>query len=222
MLVVLEPHVEQRLVALDQRRFKVQRVLLGAGGDDVQRGDPLGQLARLALQRARRAEVGAHPRAQIGRLADVDHLARRVAEGVDAGLGRQRRHLGDELGSQLFSAHGCKGRANKRKLARPAGLEPAASASAGQRSNPLSYGRTPPVYTPAASTACNPSRASPQFARTPQSPFLRPPPVIPAQAGTTRPRRRHTPQHPDGPPKPLPRRRRTSETKKPREAAPTA
>ncbi len=32
--------------------------------------------------------------------------------------------------------------ANKRRLVRPGGLEPPTSGSAGQRSDPLSYGRT--------------------------------------------------------------------------------
>ena len=56
MLVVLEADVEERLVALDERGFEVEGVLLGAGRDDVELGDFGGELAGLALERAWRAE----------------------------------------------------------------------------------------------------------------------------------------------------------------------
>ena len=106
VLVVLEADVEERLVALDERGFEVEGVLLGAGRDDVELGDFGGELAGLALERARRAEVGADAGAEVGGLADVDDAARGVAEGVDAGLGRQSGDLCGDLGAQLIGGHG--------------------------------------------------------------------------------------------------------------------
>ena len=85
VLIVLEPDVVERLMTLHQRRFQVERLLLGVGDDVLEVGDSAAKVAQLRLQAGGRAEVRAHAGAQAGGLADVDHLAAVAAEQVDAG-----------------------------------------------------------------------------------------------------------------------------------------
>jgi len=89
-LVVLEANVVTRLVLLDQVVFEDQRFLVAGGHQRFDVFDPADQKLNLrALVGV--AEVGAHPRAQVFRLADIDHLAGFVAHQIDA---RARRHVG--------------------------------------------------------------------------------------------------------------------------------
>ena len=78
VLVVLEADVEERLVALDQRRPRgaapPASVCVTTYSKSAIASD---ERARLRLHAARRAEVGAHAAAQARRLADVDHVALR-------------------------------------------------------------------------------------------------------------------------------------------------
>ena len=90
VLVVLQPHVEERLVPLDQRRLQQQRLLRRRREDELDVSDPLDELARLRLERVRGAEVGAHAVAQHRRLPDVQDRALRVLKDVNAGLRRHR------------------------------------------------------------------------------------------------------------------------------------
>ena len=83
-LVVAEPDVERRPVALDEVLLEMQRLRLRAGDDDLDVGDALGEL-RASHPRVATLEVAAHPRAQRLRLAHVQHFARLVAEEVHAG-----------------------------------------------------------------------------------------------------------------------------------------
>ena len=93
VLVVLEPDVEDGLVALDQRRFEHQRLRLVGGHDVVERLDLLGECAHLRLEAAAGAEVGADARPQALRLADVEHLGAGVLHDVDAGALGEGAHL---------------------------------------------------------------------------------------------------------------------------------
>ena len=52
VFVVLEADVKEGLMALDQRGFEMQRVLLGMGGDDLELRDAFGEDAGLAFERA--------------------------------------------------------------------------------------------------------------------------------------------------------------------------
>ncbi len=99
VLVVLEADVEEGLVALDQRRLQVHRLAVGLGDDVLEVLDLLDERPRLHLERVRRAEVVAHAVAQVGRLADVDHVFLGVAHDVDAGLRGQRREPGGKAGA---------------------------------------------------------------------------------------------------------------------------
>ena len=91
-LVVAQPHVERRPVALDEVLLEVQRLDLGAGDDRLDVGDPRRRAGRSpgALSLEPGLEVLAHARAQRLRLADVEHLAALASEEVDAGARRQR------------------------------------------------------------------------------------------------------------------------------------
>jgi hypothetical protein len=89
-LVVLQPDVEVRLVALDQLVLEDQRLGGRVGADHLEVGDLGHQGDRLGRQGAGRAEVGAHAVAQRGGLADVDDLAGRALHQVDARVGAER------------------------------------------------------------------------------------------------------------------------------------
>ena len=106
VLVVLESDVEEGLMALDQRRFKVERILLGVRGDVLELRNLRGKDSRLAFHRARRAEVAADSGSEIGRFADVDDPVGGVAERVDARLRRQRGDLSLKLGARLLGGGG--------------------------------------------------------------------------------------------------------------------
>jgi hypothetical protein len=90
LLVVAQPHVEARLVLLDQLVLEEQRLLHVRGGDHLEVGDAVHQERNLVAAVAAAVEVAAHARAQALRLADVEHGPLGVAEDVDAGLDRQR------------------------------------------------------------------------------------------------------------------------------------
>ena len=93
-LVVAQPHVERRAVALDEVLFEVERLDLALRDDRLDRLDAVGHLAD-PLPRVARAglEVRAHAGAQRLRLPDVENIALRVAEEVDAGLLRHALQL---------------------------------------------------------------------------------------------------------------------------------
>ena len=93
VLVVAQPHVVGRLVALDQVVLERERLHLAVGDDELEVRDLPDQARLVLLGRARRLEVGAHPVAQHAGLADVQHLARGVLEQVDARPARQLREL---------------------------------------------------------------------------------------------------------------------------------
>ncbi len=84
-LVVAEPHVEGRAVALDQVLLQVERFRLRRGDDHLDVAHPLDQAADALPCVARAVEVAAHATAQALRLADVQHLASLPAEEVHAG-----------------------------------------------------------------------------------------------------------------------------------------
>ena len=89
-------------MALDQRGFQMEGVLLGVSGDDFELRDASGEDSGFAFERARRTEIAADAGPEIGGFADVDHTVVGVAEGVDAGLCGQRGDLRLELGAGLF------------------------------------------------------------------------------------------------------------------------
>ena len=96
-LVVLEAHVEARLVALDEVGFQQERLADGVG----QRGLDVDHLVdgRFDAQRGRRPArlpVLAHPVAQALGLAHVEDAAAGVLQQVDAGLVRQVLERGRE------------------------------------------------------------------------------------------------------------------------------
>jgi hypothetical protein len=82
-LVVPQPDVERRPVALDEVLLEVERLRLGAGDDDLDVVDALRQL-RCSHARVPPLEVAADARTERLRLADVEHVARLVTEDVDA------------------------------------------------------------------------------------------------------------------------------------------
>ena len=95
-LVVPEPHVEPRIVLLDQRVLEHQRLDLVAHDRPLDRLCRLDHLPGPRMQVARRLEVVRESLAQVRRLADVDHTAAGVLELVRArvlGNGAGRRTL---------------------------------------------------------------------------------------------------------------------------------
>ena len=87
-LVVAQPDVERRPVALDEVLLEVERLGLVARDDDLDVRDAARELPdRHAAVAA--LEVAAHARAQRLRLADVQRVALLVAEDVDARLARK-------------------------------------------------------------------------------------------------------------------------------------
>src|SRR5439155_21126181 len=81
-LVVAQPDVERWPVTLDEVLLEMERLHLVLGHDHLDVGDPLGQLADRGPTVHALLEVGAHPRPQGLRLADVQHLARLVSKEV--------------------------------------------------------------------------------------------------------------------------------------------
>ena len=85
-LVVAQPHVERRPVALDEVLLEMERLDLAAGDDRLDLGDALGERVDPgAGVAAPGLEVLAHARAQRLRLADVENLA-----AARRGTGRRR------------------------------------------------------------------------------------------------------------------------------------
>ena len=87
-LVVPQPDVERRPVALDERLLEMERLRLAAGDDHLEVGDPAGEVGDAAAALSG-LEVGAYAGPQRLGLADVEHLALGVTEEVDARLGGQ-------------------------------------------------------------------------------------------------------------------------------------
>ena len=87
-LVVLVAHVERRIELLDPHVLELERVHVGRDDgpfDGCRGGD---HPPRALVQRPQRREVVRQPRAQVLRLADVQHAPGGVAEPVDAGVRR--------------------------------------------------------------------------------------------------------------------------------------
>jgi hypothetical protein len=93
VLVVAEPHVVRRLVALDEVVLEGERLHLAVGDHEVEVGDLVDHPALVELGRARGLEVGPHAVAQHAGLSDVQDPALRVLEQVDAGPARQLLEL---------------------------------------------------------------------------------------------------------------------------------
>ena len=88
-LVVAQQDVEAGLALLDQVVLERQRLVL-VGDRDVVDVDRLAhQRARLRVGLVRLQKVGTHPRPQVLRLADVDHLALGVLVEIAAGRSRE-------------------------------------------------------------------------------------------------------------------------------------
>ena len=93
-LVVAQPHVERRTVALDEVLLEVQCLDLARRDDRLDRLDPRGHVLDPLPRVARaRLEVRADARPQRLRLADVQDVAPAVAEDVDARPSRQALQL---------------------------------------------------------------------------------------------------------------------------------
>ena len=98
-LVVAEPDVERRPVALDEVLLEVERLDLGRGHDHLEVGDPPDEIRdRGTGVAAPGLEVRAHARPQRLRLAHVEHVALLVAEQIDARLRGQALQLRLEVG----------------------------------------------------------------------------------------------------------------------------
>jgi hypothetical protein len=78
---------------LDEVLLEMECLDLGVGHDHLEVGDPLGQLSDRRPRVRARLEVAPHARPKRLRLADVEHVAARVAEEIDARLGRERLQL---------------------------------------------------------------------------------------------------------------------------------
>jgi hypothetical protein len=92
-LVVAEPDVERRPVALDEVLLEVERLGLRPGDDHLQVGHAGRQLGDLSACIRRPLEVRADARTQRLRLPDVQHFPALVTEEVDARLRRQALEL---------------------------------------------------------------------------------------------------------------------------------
>ena len=107
-LVVAQADVEARPVALDEALLGEQRLGLVGGDEDVDPVDPRGEAGLAA------GEVRGDPLADRARLADVEQLAARVVEEVDAGRRRAARGAAapsaPREGSRVAFAHRPKGR----------------------------------------------------------------------------------------------------------------
>ena len=85
-LVVPQKDIEPRLALLDQIVFERQRLHFVGHADVVHIHSFAHQCAGLGIGLAGCEQVAPHPRAQIARLADIDHLALGVLVQIHAGL----------------------------------------------------------------------------------------------------------------------------------------
>src|SRR6266404_4384194 len=87
-LVVAQLHVEARTQLLDQVGFEQQRLGFGRSGYDLDRHG--GRDHAHDARRLRRGDPGVRrkPLADVFRLADIEHVARRIEHAVDPGRGR--------------------------------------------------------------------------------------------------------------------------------------
>ena len=93
-LVVAQPDVERRPVALDEVLLEVERLDLGAGDDHLEVGDRGRRAAPIPCRVSpERWKYAPNAWPQRLRLADVQHLSRAVAKEVDARLRRQALEL---------------------------------------------------------------------------------------------------------------------------------
>ncbi len=101
-LVVAQPHVERRLMALDQVRFEDQRFDLVRDDDRAHVDDALDHLHRAVRVRGAVLEVRAHAAAQRDGLADIQNLPVVPDHHIDAGrvgeLGQRPLQRRVELG----------------------------------------------------------------------------------------------------------------------------
>ena len=95
-LVVAEPDVEGRPVALDEVLLEVQRLDLVLGDDHLDVLDPLGQLLDGRACVLALLKVRTDPRSQGLGLADVEDISGLVPEEVDPRLGGERFQLAFE------------------------------------------------------------------------------------------------------------------------------
>ena len=95
-LVVAVLHVEARVELLDPGVLQLERLDLGVDHRPLDAGRAGDHRGRARVQVADVLEVRRQPGPQVLGLADVDHPAARVAEPVDARLGRDRPRLGTE------------------------------------------------------------------------------------------------------------------------------
>ena len=93
VLVVAEPQVVRRLVALDEVVLEGERLHLAVGDHEVEVGDLLDHAALVQLGRARRLEVRAHAVPQHPRLAHVEDGPVRALEQVDPRPARELLQL---------------------------------------------------------------------------------------------------------------------------------
>ena len=117
-LVVAQPDVERRPVALDEVLLEVQRLDLGPGDDHLEVGDPRDHPADPRPGVAALLEVAPHARPERLRLADVEDLLVRVAEQVDARLrgdGKGGITLRNRLGEGSPRACRCSGAGGRRE-----------------------------------------------------------------------------------------------------------
>ena len=92
-LVVAEPDVERRPVALDEVLLEVERLGLALGDDHLDPADPRDELADAVARVAAAVEVAAHAGPEGLRLPDVEDLVARVAKEIDARSLRQPTQL---------------------------------------------------------------------------------------------------------------------------------
>ena len=90
-LVVAQQHVEARPQPLDQVGFEQQRLGLGRGGDELDRGGRRDHALDAGVV-AGRPRIGDDALPDVLGLADIEHLARGIEHAIDAG--RRRRELG--------------------------------------------------------------------------------------------------------------------------------
>ena len=101
-LVVAQPHVERRPVSLDEVLLEVQGLDLGVRDDHLDVGDASRKLRHRRARVGGGLEVAPDARTQRLRLPDVEHVAPRVPEQVDARLRREGLQLVLEFGDLAF------------------------------------------------------------------------------------------------------------------------